>query len=65
MKIVAIKECSAGNESVGTEWLETCIFDEDATVKDVLKWASSGRNYLSTKGNRIMLTIADDWDQTE
>ena len=62
MKIVAVKECSAGNTSVGNEWLETCIFDEDATIKDVLKWANG--TSLSTKGSRLMITIADDFDNT-
>lgn len=42
MKIIAIKKMSAGNESVGEMWDETAIFDESATVGEVLRWANFG-----------------------
>jgi len=38
---VVIKDMSAGNESVGEMWKETKIFDENATLKEVMKWALS------------------------
>jgi len=53
--MVVIKEHSAGNESVGEMWKETKIFDELATLKDVMDWAlspdedHSRRNIILTK----------------
>ena len=41
MKVVAIKDMSAGNESVGTEWQETKIFDGHTPVAEVLQWAGT------------------------
>lgn len=38
-KYVIIKDMSAGNDSVGEEWQETKIFEGDATLDDVMKWA--------------------------
>jgi hypothetical protein len=39
MKICAMVDRSAGNESVGEMWTETAVFDESATIADVLRWA--------------------------
>lgn len=38
--VIAIKEMSAGNESVGNMWLETKQFDKNVSVDDIIKWAS-------------------------
>jgi len=54
MKIIAIKEMSAGNDTVGDMWKETKIFDETATLKEVMEFISN-----STKKN-IILSIADE-----
>lgn len=35
-KIVAIKDMSAGNESVGEMWQETKIFDENDPISKVM-----------------------------
>ena len=43
MKIVAIKDMSDGNESVGEMWKETKIFDGNAPIKDVMAWAGRRR----------------------
>ena len=53
MKIVAIKDEVDGNESVGTMWQETKIFDSDTPLIEVMKWAGSYRR-------RIVLTIPED-----
>lgn len=39
MKVCAMVDRSAGNESVGEMWTETAEFDESATLADVLRWA--------------------------
>ena len=39
MKICAMVDRSAGNESVGEMWTETAVFDESATIADVFAWA--------------------------
>jgi hypothetical protein len=41
MKICAMVDRSAGNESVGEMWTETAIFDESATISDVFAWAQA------------------------
>lgn len=52
MKIIAIKHCSAGNESIGNMWKETKIFEEHNTLKDVLDWGMDShekrKGYLVT-----------------
>ena len=53
MKIVAIKDEVDGNDSVGTMWQETKIFDSDTPLIEVMKWAGSYRR-------RIVLTIPED-----
>lgn len=39
MKIVAIKDCSDGNDSIGEMWKETAIFEDTDPVGEILKWA--------------------------
>lgn len=41
MQFVIIQECSAGNESVGSEWMEVATFPSTATLADVWKWRES------------------------
>jgi len=53
MKIVAIKDEVDGNDSVGTMWQETKIFDSDTPLIEVMKWAGSYRR-------RIVLTIPEN-----
>jgi hypothetical protein len=45
MKYVIIRDNSAGNESVGEMWQETKIFDENATLAEVMKWAEGHSAY--------------------
>ena len=37
--IIIVGECSDGNAEVGSMWLETQLFEEFRTLKEVLKWA--------------------------
>ena len=53
-KYVIIRDMSAGNESVGEMWQETKIFNESATLKDVMDWASEHNEFHSKK--RITIT---------
>lgn len=39
MKVCAMVDRSAGNESVGNMWTETAVFDDDTTLLQVLEWA--------------------------
>ena len=55
MKIVAIKEMSDGNESVGEMWKETKIFDDETKLKDVMKWLGTDR-----KKKNIILSMPDE-----
>ena len=53
MKIVAIKDMSAGNESVGEAWQETKIFDSDASLLDVMQW-------VGKSPKRVTLSVPTD-----
>jgi hypothetical protein len=48
---VVMVERSAGNESVGSEWIDTAIFTADTTLARVMEWQESRGG---TRG-RIML----------
>ncbi|MCK5609771.1 hypothetical protein KAR91_48315 [Candidatus Pacearchaeota archaeon] len=48
MKVVVIRDMSAGNESVGEMWKETKIFEHNATLFDVLKWGGRKKNITIT-----------------
>ena len=43
--VIAIKEMSAGNDSVGDMWLETKSFHPSTPLRDVIEWGknSSGK----------------------
>jgi hypothetical protein len=45
-RIIAIKEMSAGNESVGDMWLETASFDIQTKVLEILEWAKDCKGKL-------------------
>ena len=68
MKIVAMKEQSDGNESVGSMWIETAIFEPTDTLADVLAWVVKIRKLLDITENRkcagkygrLMLSVADE-----
>tara|TARA_R110002167_G_scaffold284737_2_gene489849 strand:+ start:2308 stop:2508 length:201 start_codon:yes stop_codon:yes gene_type:complete len=38
-RVIATKEMSAGNESVGTMWLETKSFDKHTSINLIMEWA--------------------------
>lgn len=52
MKIVAIKDMSAGNAEVGEMWQETKIFDGSTPVEEILAWAETPRK-------KVTLTVPD------
>ncbi|GAF68379.1 unnamed protein product [marine sediment metagenome] len=59
-EIVAILDRSAGNDSVGEMWQETKVFDQKATLFDVIKWAANQTHQSQIelfRGN-LKLTIA-------
>ena len=49
--IVAVKERSAGNDSVGDMWLETKVFADDTPISTVWAWGESLQHC-----GRLMLT---------
>ena len=59
-EVVAILDRSAGNESVGEMWQETKVFDQKATLFDVLKWAAikSHLTQIELFQGNLKLTIA-------
>ena len=57
MKVVAIKDMSAGNETVGEAWQETKIFDANESILQVMRWVKSTKK-------KVTLSIPED-DQVE
>jgi len=53
MKIVAIKDMSAGNETVGEAWQETKIFDSNDSILQVMHWVQSTKK-------KVTLSIPED-----
>ena len=39
MTVVATKERSAGNESIGDMWTETKVFDKGKPIEEIIAWA--------------------------
>jgi hypothetical protein len=65
MKIVVIKDMSAGNESVGEMWQETKIFEPEQPISDVLKWVHDahkfpGIDWERATTKRITITVAHE-----
>lgn len=46
IRVIAVKERAAGNESVGTEWVETKSFPYDTPVYEILEWAGNNEGRL-------------------
>ena len=44
--IIATKEMSAGNESVGSMWNETKSFSDDTPLSEVMEWGESASGKL-------------------
>ncbi len=53
--IVAMQECSHGNASIGSEWIETAIFPGDTPVYELLCWADG----IEHADGRLMLSEPD------
>ena len=51
LKVIAMVECSDGNESVGSMWVEARQFEPTDNLHDVLYWASKVRSGIG----RIMI----------
>lgn len=65
MKIVVIKDMSAGNDSVGEMWQETKIFEPTQPISDILKWVHHADRYPGIDWERpttkrITITVADE-----
>jgi hypothetical protein len=55
-EVIAVKECSAGNETVGTMWIETKTFHKDTPVSEIIAWAES-----SSKCNgKLIITVNEN-----
>lgn len=54
MIIIAIKDMSAGNETVGEAWQETKMFNSTDTIEDVMRWVGHKK--------RVQLSIPDGHD---
>jgi len=55
MKVVAIKDMSAGNETIGETWQETKIFEANDPIRLILDWAmDNGTDYTR---KRITVTV--------
>lgn len=46
INVIAVKERATGNESVGTEWVETKSFPKGTSVEKILEWAGEYKGRL-------------------
>lgn len=53
-EVIAIKENSAGNDSVGDMWIETKAFNKETKIEDIIEWA---KNCCSGK---LIITINEE-----
>lgn len=53
-RFIVMTECINGNASVGTEWIETKVFEPHVSIQEVWEWA---RKHNGGEG-RIMITKA-------
>lgn len=69
MKVIAMKERSAGNDQVGEMWIDTAIFEPTDSLINVIKWAANFSEFdfdtletyqRATTNGRLMLSIADE-----
>lgn len=59
-KVIAIKDMSAGNESVGEMWQETKIFDKGEPIFNILKWAFPDAEHDGKSRKRVTITIPEE-----
>ena len=62
-KVVVLKECSEGNEHVGSMWIESAIFEQSSTLEEVLQhFTPYGGDDISkaTKYGKLIITVAND-----
>lgn len=55
MKVVAIKDMSAGNAETGDAWQETLILDSSDPISKILDWAMD--KYEKHSRKRITITV--------
>ncbi len=65
MRIIAILDKSAGNETVGESWQETAIFDGSDAISLVMEWAAMQHEVVRPERaqefrGRLQLTIAQE-----
>jgi hypothetical protein len=58
--VVAIKDMSAGNESVGEMWQETKIFNKGEPIMNILKWAFPNAEMDGCSRKRVTITIPEE-----
>ena len=60
MRVIAILEKSAGNESVGEMWKETASFELNTPIGQILEWAvktSSPYTKIENLRSNLVITI--------
>lgn len=45
-RVIATKEMASGNESVGSMWNETCSFDSNTPIHEIISWADDCKGKL-------------------
>ena len=63
VKVVVIKDMSAGNAEVGEMWQESKIFDGEDRLYDVLRWA--GWQNSGPLKKRVTITVAENEEERE
>jgi len=46
MRVIAIKDMSAGNDQVGEMWKDTKIFTDQTKLLEVMQWVGTRKNVV-------------------
>lgn len=59
--VIAMQEKAEGNESIGTAWTETGLFDAETPVSEILAWAEAVTfSHGEKPRGKLMIRYADD-----
>ena len=50
--VVAMREMSGGNDTVGNMWIETKVFEKSTPINEIIQWAKH-------TGGKLIISIAE------
>lgn len=59
--MMAQVRCARGNEDVGISWTESTLFQDDATLEEVLEWASIPISFAHSSGDITIQRMSEGY----